>query len=324
VGMRMPRLQGTYTSFYEYMYFKTHAGERGSNRGVDGRIDAPLGRFRPFFTAGITTWNDRPTAEIDTRAHRLQSRLGTGVAIAAFSRTTLNVGYRHTGIEYDGQEVFRGINLSEELNGNSDSVTFGAEMVLTPLTTIALSGEHVQDRFDTAPERDANSYRVGMTATMQPLALISGHASLGIRAFRPLTGELRDFTGLIAEIAVGYSFRDDLRLNVTLDRDLRYSFSELTPYYISTGGRATITKQVLGNLDVQAFAGLERIAYQARVGAGATGDTDSVRTIGGGVGYRLINGARLGFNIDRVSRSSPAPDHEYARARLYSTLTYGF
>jgi hypothetical protein len=324
VGMRLSRIQGTYTSFYEYMYFRTFSSERGSNRGIEGRVDAPLGRFRPYFAAGLTSSNDRPSAEIDTRAHRRQSHAAAGVIVAAASRTSVTVGYRHTGVQYDGAEEFRGVNLSEELNGESDTVTIGADLTLTPLTTLSVNGERIEERFDTAPARDADSYRFGLTATMQPLALISGRASLGVRAFRPLTGVLPDFTGLTAAIAVGYSFRDDLRLNVTLDRDLRYSYSELTPYYVSTGSQVTLTKQVLGNLDVQGFVGFERIAYEARLDAGIDADRDRVRTMGGGVGYRLINGARLGINLDHTTRSAAAADREYSRARLYSTLTYGF
>jgi hypothetical protein len=324
VGMRLSRLQGAYTSFYEYMYFRTFERERGANRGVEGRVDGAFGRFRPHVAAGLTSFNDRPGAEIDTRAHRRQSQVATGVTVAAFSRTSFNVGYRHTGVQFDGTEEFRGINLADELNRGSDSVTFGADMALTPLTTISVNGERLQERFDSAPERDANSYRFGLSAAMQPLALISGRASLGVRTFRPLSGVLPDFTGLAAAINVGYSLRDDLRLNVTLDRDLRYSFAQLTPYYVETGSRATVTKQVMGNVDVQGFVAFERLAYKARLDLNVDADTDRVRTIGGGVGYRLINGARLGLNVDHTARSSADSDRDYARLRLYSTLTYGF
>ncbi|MGH9372201.1 MAG: outer membrane beta-barrel protein [Vicinamibacterales bacterium] len=324
VGMRLPRLQGTYTSSYEYLYFQSIERERSSNRGVEGRVDALLGRFRPYAAAGISNTHDRPTSEIDERAHRQQSHVEIGLRAAAFSRTFLNVGYRRTGVEYADDELFRGVSLAEALNATGETVRFGADMELTPLTTVSLDGERAQDRFDLAPGRDASSYRFGVTATLNPLALISGRASIGVRAFRPRSAQVADFTGLTAAIAVGYSLGDDMRLNVALDRDLRYSFDQITPYYVSTGGRVTVTRQLIGNFDGQVFAGAERIAYEARLDAPVAADTDSVRIFGTGVGYRLGDGARVAINFDHTARSSPAADREHTRGRLYTTLTYGF
>jgi hypothetical protein len=324
VNARLTRLQGTYSSFYEYMYFKTYDSERGSNRGAEGRLDVLLGRLRPFFAAGITNSNDRPTSEIDARAHRQQENVGFGLIAAAFSRTSLNVGYRHSTLDYAPDEAFRGINLADELNGHADSVTFGGDMELSPLTSVSVGGERMQERFEFSPERDADSYRLAATVTLQPLALISGRASIGVRAFRPQSSLVRDFTGLTAAVAVGYSFPDDTRLNVTFDRDLRYSFEQLTPYYISTAGRVALTKRIFGNLDGQVFVGAERIGYEARLDAPSISDTDNVRTYGAGIGYRVRDGGRLALNFDHTSRSSPADDREYSRGRIYTTLTYGF
>jgi hypothetical protein len=324
VGMRLPKLIGTYTSTYEYLYFQSVESERGSNRGVEGRLEGLLGRFKPFAAAGISTTHERPTSEIDTRAHRQQSHAEVGVRAALFSRTSFNVGYRHTGVEYAGDEMFRGVNLAESLNGGGDTLKFGGDMALTPLTTVSVDGERARDRFDLSPERDADSYRFGVTATMHPLALISGRASIGIRAFRPRSALVPDFTGLTAAIAVGYSLGDDARLNLTVDRDLRYSFEQITPYYISTGGRVTLIKQLLGRFDGQISAGAERIAYEAVLGVPVAADTDSVRIYGVGIGYRMTDGTRLAINFDHTTRSSAAPDREYARGRIYSSVTYGF
>ncbi|MGH9372697.1 MAG: outer membrane beta-barrel protein, partial [Vicinamibacterales bacterium] len=324
VAVHLPRLQASYTSLFEYLYFQTSDSERGSNRGAEGRVDALLGRLRPYVAAGVSNSHDRPTAEIDERARHRQTHLDAGIRAMVFSRTAVSAGYRRTRMEYASDELFRGVTLADELNGHGDSVTLGADMTLTPLTTVSVHGERAQERFDLSPERDADSYRAGVTATLNPLALISGRASLGIRAFRPRDAQLRDFTGLTAAIAVGYTFGRDIRLNLSIDRDLRYSFEQVTPYYISTGGRFTVTKQLIGSLDGQVFAGAERIAYEARLDAPTVADADSVRTVGTGIGYRLGDGARLAVNIDHTTRSSPVADREYTRGRLYSTLTYGF
>jgi hypothetical protein len=325
VGVRSSRIQGTYSSFYEYIYFQTFRSERGANRGTDGRVDFLLGRVKPYLTAGLSHSHERPSAEIDTRPLRVQSSVGFGTSVAAFSRTTFAAGYRRGTVDYADEETFRGVRLADQLNGSNDAVVFGADVELSPLTTVSIHGERSQERFDFSPDRDADSYRYGVTATLHPLALISGRASIGVRAFRPLSHQVRDFTGLTAAIAVAYAHRDETRLALTIDRDLRFSFAEETPYYISTGGRVTLTHRLFGNLDGQALAGVERIAYEPRLDvADAGGERDTVATAGGGIGYRLDDGSRLGFNIDRAVRSSPAAGREYTRLRMYGTLTYGF
>lgn len=325
VGLNMSRLQGRYSTMYEYVHFAESEAERGSNRGFEGRIDVPFGRFQPHVGAGLKSSHDRPTAEIDQRARRQEVSFETGLRVAAFSRTALHAGFRRIAADYGGDEIFRGVSLAEQLNGASHGVTFGADVELTPLTTVSVHGERTEERFEFATNRDANSYRVGATATLNPLALISGRASLGMRAFRPLHGQLRDFTGLTAAVAVAYTFPDETRLNVWVDRDLRYSYAQLLPYYIATGGRFTLLRQLVGRFDAQVFGGGERIAYEARADLPlAAAETDGVRTLGTGVGYRVGNGARLGLNFDYTVRSSPAPDREYGRQRLYTTLTYGF
>jgi hypothetical protein len=324
VSARLTRIQGTYSSFYEYLYFKTYDSERGSNRGAEGRVDVLLGRLRPYIAAGITNSHDRPTSEIDARAHRQQGNVGLGVTALAFSHTAVSVGYRHSGVDYAADEQFRGVNLADELNGHSDSITLGGDIELSSLTAVSVIGERVRDRFEFSPERDADSFRLGVTATLQPLALISGRATVGVRAFRPQSSLLREFTGLTAAIAVGYSFLSDTRISVAFDRDLRYSFEQLTPYYISTAGRVAVTKRMIGNLDGQVFAGAERIAYEARLDAPAISNRDSVRTYGAGIGYRVRDGGRLALNFDQTKRSSTANDREYSRGRIYTTLTYGF
>jgi hypothetical protein len=51
--------------------------------------------------------------------------------------------------------------------------------------------------------------------------------------------------------------------------------------------------------------------------------TDRVRTYGGGLGYRVGDTLRIGFNIDEQRRSSPLPRRNYSGVRAGLSLTYG-
>jgi hypothetical protein len=324
VGLKARLVQATYTTLYEYVYFEKFEDERGSNRGAEGRVDFSFQRLRPYVIAGVSRSHERPSAEVDARVLRLVSNVGAGATLAAASRTSLHVGYRNIASDFADEETFRGIRLADELNGTSEAALVGADFVLSPLTTVSAHGEYTEDRFHSSPDRDANSYRYGVTAILHPLALISGRATLGVRGFRPLDARVRDFTGVTAAIAVSYAVQEETRVGLTVDRDLRYSFAELTPYYVSTGGRLTITHRLVGDFDGQVFGGFEQLAYEARLDTEAADAIDTVRLFGGGVGFRLGDGSRIGITADYATRTSPAPDREYSRARLYATLNYGF
>jgi hypothetical protein len=325
VGVRTPRVRGTFASFFEYLHFQEFESERGTNRGVDGRADFSLGRIRPYVLGGITNSHERPTAEIDARAERQQSNAAIGVTAATFSRTFLSFAYGRREVDYSDDETFRGVQLASELNGHSESMTVDVAVELTALTTVSAHAEHVQERYDFSSDRDADSRRYGVTTTLNPVALISGRATVGVRDYRPLNPQVRAFTGVTAAIALGYALRDETRIGLIVDRDLRASFSEETPYYISTGGRVTFTQRLFSRVDGHVFAGAERIGYEARLDVEpATDQRDRVRTIGGGIGFRVGEGSRLVLNLDHTERSSPVESREYARARAYVTLNYGF
>jgi hypothetical protein len=324
LGIRTSRILGAYSSFYEYLYFQTFESERGSNRGTEGRVDFLLGRVRPYVLGGISNSHDRPNAEIDVRALRQQTSVGGGVRAAAFSRTAVFAGYRRNSVGYDGDEAFRGVRLADELNGHTSTVTFGADVELSPLTTVSMHGERMAERFELSPDRDADSHRYGVTATLNPLALISGRATVGVRAFRPNNPVVPSFTGITAAIAVGYAFHDESRIGLTIDRDLRHSFAESTPYFISTGARLTFTQRLVRNIDAQLVGGFDRIAYEARLDGTAEDQRDRLRTFGGGVGVRLNDSSRLAINYEHTKRTSPVEFREYSRGRWFAALTYGF
>jgi hypothetical protein len=238
----------------------------------------------------------------------------------------VSAAYRGDAGDFEDDEVFRGVNLADELNLRSHALTFTSAFELTPLTTLSAYAEERRDRFTRSPERDANSHRYGVSATFNPLALISGQATVGVAAFRPLSDFEPDFTGVTAAIALAYAYHDQSRIAGSFDRDLRHSYTEETPYYVGTGGRLTFTQRLFRNIDGQVMIGFDRIAYEARLDEPqpVEDETDRVRLAGGGIGIRLREDARLAINYDHTVRDSEVPSREYSRGRLYATLNYGF
>jgi hypothetical protein len=115
-----------------------------------------------------------------------------------------------------------------------------------------------------------------------------------------------------------------MRVAVNLDHDIRYSFADLTPYYLSTAARVNLTQRIHGPLDVQLLAGGDRLRYEPRADVGTLARADRLRVFGGGIGYRLGDTSRISVNIEHTERSSPVQERRYTRRRIFGSLTYGF
>ena len=324
VGMRFNRMQATYTSTLEYVYFQKFTSERGLNRGSEGRVDVMLGRLRPYVFGSIADSHERPNTEIDARAHRRETAYGAGVGALLFAHTSLTARYRRSSATYSDDEFFEGVRLADALNTDTETIAAGIDFELTPLTSLSLTAEQVDDSFKRSPDRDAETRRYGVALSFQPAALISGRAQVAYRDFKPRSGDIPEMSGVAAAVSLAYAFRDQTRLAVTLDHDIRYSFADLTPYYLSTAGRVTVTQRVYRSLDVQVEGGADRLRYEPRAGAADAARGDRLRSIGGGIGYRLSDNSRLGVNIEHTERSSPLEERRFTRRRILASLTYGF
>src|SRR5262249_50638942 len=137
-------------------------------------------------------------------------------------KTTLVVAAKRGHIEFDQQETFLGTELAKALNRKTDSAELQLRYKLTPLTTLVVKTEGVQDRFTLDPTRNADSVAVLPGFELKPVALISGSAFVGYRRFKPLDSRVPDYQGIIALVDAHYSV-SATRLDVKLNRDLIYS-----------------------------------------------------------------------------------------------------
>lgn len=319
---RARRLLFSYGSATDIVYFKKFKDERSVNATTDLKLDANLGRLQPYVSAGWVNTKDRMNAEVDIRAPRTQRTLAAGTRMLVASRTAIVVNVRRFDLAFDDGVLFRGADLARNLNSRTDNLDAGVQLLLTPLTTFSMTSSFQRDRFDGAPERNADSLRLLPALRFDPTSLIRGSIAVGYRRFRPLSGELPDYSGLLVQVGVGYTLADRTKFDVDLTRDVQYSFEDLEPYYLSTGGRLSITHQVVGSLDLQGVVGRQTMGYRQRLVQDEV-RRDQVQTVGAGAGYRLRSQMRLGLNWELIRRISPIGERQYVRRRVYASLTYG-
>jgi hypothetical protein len=229
-------------------------------------------------------------------------------------------------IDFDKAAVFLNSNLQFELNRVSTGGGLSLRYKLTPITSVSLVATRTQDRFEFSPLRDSRSTVASAVVSFDPLGILSGSATIGYTSFEPTTAGLPNFKGPTAAVDVSYRLLGTMRIGVGAVRDVAYSYDVNQPYYVQTGVSGSVARVIAGPVDAVVRAGIQSLAYRDRAGVAVaiSNRTDHVRTYGGGIGYRLGRGSRLGFNIDTTNRTSDVSRRQYNDVRFGSSVTYGF
>lgn len=308
------------------IYFHKYEDERSLNRSGNIRAELRLARLVPYVSASGLAARERPNNEVDLRAQRDSNTYGAGATVLLFSRTAAVIRFQRQRLAYDPGQQFAGEDLATQFNNRRISYDAGVRIALTTLTTMTVTGGREEDRFVFSPERDSDSTRAGVTFDFDPLAIITGSASLGYRHFDPSDASLEDYGGPVAQVSIRYAYLDRTTMLFRYGRDVEYSIEEVQPYYLLHGGTVTLTQRIGGPIDVQGILGREARHYRGRVGFDLPpdDDTDTTDTAAVGLGYRFGKSARVGINYEFTRRDALDTGRSYDRRRLYSSLSYGF
>jgi hypothetical protein len=317
------RLKLAYTTGMEFIYFRKYTSERAQNRSVGGRADLDLTWLKPFASFSSSHTSARPNSEIDVRTQHHPWTYTAGTTVKIASRTSVGFVARRTGETYDEGAEFRGEDLALALDTEISAYESSFNVELTPFTTFSLVGAKEEQRFDHAPERNADSVRVAPTLTFSPLGLITGSASFGYRHFNGLDPSLPDYSGFVSTGTVGILFYDRYKFDTTFTRDVRYSYERSLPYYIVGGIRAALSVRTSGPFDLRVLGGRESMDYRSLNGLSSPGK-DLVVVYGGGIGYRIGARARVAVDAELSHRSSERDDaREFRNRRVLALLTWG-
>ena len=309
----------------DLVWYQKFDTERSANTAFDITWRAPIGRTLFSVSPRYLSTNDRPGYEIDARARRREYGVSGKVEIRTFSKTFLVVNGSTLNVKFDDDAVFLGTNLHDDLNRQSISYGVSLRHQVTPLTSLSFDVSRQQDRFEFNPLRDADSTTVKGIVSFDPHALVQGAASFGYRDFVPLSSDLPPYQGFIGTADISYTLLGATRFAVQWKRDISFSFEEQQPYYLETGVSGTVTQQIFGPFDARAQGAVRHLGYRNREGVlVGQNRTDDVNSYGGGIGYHFGDDARLGFNLEHQSRTSPIPIRQYSGLRYGASVTYGF
>ncbi len=308
----------------DIVWYKDYSSERTGNTsyGVGWRV--PLNRLAFSTTGAWMNTRERQGFEIDARLQRHETKYGATVDVRALSKTFFGVNGSWAKTEYDSNTTFLGSNLHDELTRTAFAAGLSVRHQLTPLTSFTVSAARAEDRFEFDPVRDSNSMIYSGTVTFDPNALIKGTATVGYRDFEPRSATVPAFKGVTTAVDLSYTLFGATRFGGQVTRDVQYSYDVTQPYYLSTGVNGSVAQQIFGPVDAVARIGWQRLAYEDRsdVVVAMSGRTDDVHTYGGGIGYRFGT-LRIGFNVDKQTRTSSVPARQYEGLRYGTSVTYG-
>jgi len=308
----------------EYVYFHEFEAERSVNSDVLGRYEFRFNRFRPYGSASWLDTRERPGYEIDARARHYEADYHAGGDLRVGSKGTVRIDFRHLDYTFAGDEVFNGEALYQELNRTLRAIEVSWRHRLTALTTWITRVARETERFEFEDLRNADSFRFSSGFELGRFALIRGSAFVGFRSLRPADGGIiPEFTGVTTDVDVSYTAPTQTRLGVAVDRDIKYSYEEATPYYVQTGWTGSLTQRITGRWDFLVTGGRDRLAYQALIPA-IDARTDFIGRFGGGIGYAAGQGTRVSFDVNSFHRSSIRPGLEYGATRAGISVNYGY
>lgn len=321
LDMGRSRLSGRLSA--QYLYYAEYENQRSWNSAHNLRYDVALSRLTPYVAGSYSDTRERPGYEIDARARRLDTTAGAGTGIRLSGKSELVLSYKSAILDYDEDQVFDGVELSQVLNRTTSYQGANLRVRLTPLTTFVVRNELSQDRFETEVTRDANSFAVVPGFELRPQALVSGEAFVGFRRFRTLSSTVPDYTGLVAAVKTAYTVRAT-KIGLRVGRDVNYSYEIEQPFYTLTDVGVEVTERITNTWDVVGRSAWQRLGYRNVSTSNLAPRNDHALQLGGGAGYRFGQTVRLGLDANYYQRESVQIDtRNYEGLRMGFSISYG-
>ena len=322
VPMGNTRFVGTATG--DLVYYQTYSDQRSLTTLLEGRYELTSPGFRPFAEIGFASRGDRMGFEIDQRARHTQSTMMAGADIDVTPLTALTAWVGRSATKYDEDEEYLTIMLADQLNHSRETAAAGARFRVTPLTMVLIAAEFERDRFERAPLRDADSFRIAPAVALDSGGVITGNAKGGFRSFTPLNPDVAPYRGFVGNARLHYAVPDVVRLDLEAERDLSYSYDSIQPYYMVSGARLTGAQRVTGPFELIGIVERREVRNQRLGGQSFDGRREVTTSYGGGFAILMNKQMRFSFTYEQTSRVSTEPvGRNYDRTRLLGSFTYG-
>ncbi|MGE3278142.1 MAG: hypothetical protein AB7O67_23780 [Vicinamibacterales bacterium] len=301
----------------DFVYFEKYVQERMINRKFNGRIQAELSRMTPFVMAAYEQGRERQ-GDIDLRIQRHGRTLGGGLALAVTAKASVEASLLRSRTAFDGGQIFRGIEIAKSLNRRTESLNVGVRYALTSLTTLSLDISRIRDYYQSDPTRNTDDRRYFGTLFFAPDAVIRGRAVLGYHRLRVQAPGI-PFKGLLADINIGYTFRESSRFNFRYFRDTNASFD--SPFNLQTQYAIDLTQDIAGPLKATAAASRQFMRHSENLFINQIARRERYDSWAVGLAFYWSTSVRSTLAYDFQRRRSTLPQENFNRERLIASLS---
>jgi hypothetical protein len=325
-GVRYGPMRFTYKTATDYVYF----AEERSERAIDGasriQLELRTDRFRPWIAKDAQKTHDRAGLEIDSRAGRELPAYEAGVETRFGFRLGTRLVVRQRKVDYEEQEEFRGLNLSQALNATYEDATLALLYEISPLSNFRFTGEVSRVRFETAKIRDSDDRAVFVGIEGKKDAALEGYVDVGWRERTARDPIAPSFKGIIARASASFVLWEEVLVAFGADRDLLWSYEELYTFYVQQGASTVITWRPHERFDIVGTGRRYQLVYDRGIDERAVLRTDTVFNYGAGVGFfiRGYPGTRLGVAVERSARESVLADRRFDTTRFLTNVGFSF
>jgi hypothetical protein len=314
----------------DLVWYANYGSERSIDPQLTGRAEIYLRRITLFAEDAYLNTRQRLNYEVDLRARHVENDATVGAALRVTPKFSVELAGRIDDTRFDADEQFDGVRLQRTLNQKTTGYSVAARHRVTPLTTMVVRFEGIDDEFEFSPARDSKSVRIMPGVEFKPRALIKGSAYVGYRKFTPeAAAVLPEFSGLVAQLGLSYTLLGSTTFGVSYSRDLTYSYEEAQPFFVNNWVGASIRRALGRRFDVLVSADRHVYEYRDLLTPEAVADVleervDTTWNYAGSIGYRIGKG-RVGFGASYWQRGSNVRTYrDYDNLRFGTTVSYGF
>lgn len=311
---RLLTLQGD--GILDFVYFEKYTQERMINRKANARIQLELARLSPFVTGAFEQGRERQ-GDIDLRIRRRTRTLGGGLALAFTAKGTIEASLSRAHQTFDAGQFFRGIEIAKSLDRRTENLNIGFRYALTSLTNLSFDISRVREHY-IDPTRDTDDRRFFGTLFFAPDAVIRGRVLLGYHRLRVQAPGV-PFKGFLADVNVGYTFKESSRFNLRYFRDTNASYD--SPFNLQTQYGVDLVQDIAGPLKGTAAASRQIIRHSENLFVSQIARLERYDSYALGLAFYWSTAVRSTLAYDFQRRRSSLPQENFNRRRLMASVS---
>lgn len=325
-GLRYGQARLTVRTSSDYVWFANEKTERSIDGNTRTQLEVRNERLRPWIAMERVKTHARAGLEIDTRAGRQLPAYEAGIEFRPGFRLGTRLVARQREVEYEDQEVFRGVKLADALNAEYQDLSLQVLYEISSLSSFRMIGEVSRARFAKASIRDVNDWAAFVGLEGKKGAAMEGYVDVGWRDRTPEVAGAPSYSGIIARASASIILGEEVLWAFGADRDLLWSYEEAYSFYVQQGGSTTLTWRPHDRFEILGTGRHYWMEYDEGLTDAAVLRTDKVYGYGGGIGFFLRGypGTRLGIVVERQVRESVLEDRQYDTPRFYTTVGFSF